>query len=69
MVKLELTFKEKVVIYNLLSESYHRLKNSPETREENAFQMIEDLFIKLGADLQKEHGKDWWKKLYPNTFK
>ncbi|KAF6620480.1 hypothetical protein HFE03_07445 [Paenibacillus sp. EKM102P] len=58
---MELIFREKVMIYNLLSERYHELKNKPESRDENTFQELEDMYIKFGAHLEKEYGKDWWK--------
>lgn len=58
---MELIFREKTIIYNLLSERYQELKNKPETRDENVFQEIEDMYIKFGVHLEKEYGKDWWK--------
>lgn len=58
---MELIFREKVIIYNLLSERYHELKNKADTRDEFVFQEIEDMYIKFGAHLEKEYGKDWWK--------
>ncbi|PYE51588.1 hypothetical protein HUB98_06120 [Paenibacillus barcinonensis] len=58
---MELIFREKVILYNLISERYHELKSMPETRDDNSFQEIEDMYIKFGAHLEKEYGKDWWK--------
>lgn len=49
---MDLLFREKVIIYNLLSERYHELKHKPDTRDEKVFQEIEDLYIKFGKDLQ-----------------
>nr|WP_145401549.1 hypothetical protein [Paenibacillus xylanexedens] len=58
---MDLIFREKVLIYNLLSVRYHELKNNAELRDDNVYQEIEDLYIKFGADLEREYGKDWWK--------
>ncbi|WP_010498323.1 hypothetical protein [Paenibacillus elgii] len=55
---MELVFREKVILYNLLSERYHELLHKPDTRDDMVFKEIEELKNKFDEEL-KTYGNAW----------